>query len=241
VYGIGYFAKDFSFNVHFYSALELTEALKAGKSLIRFGDGEINLMLDLRNHYHSFDPTLKKMMNCIVSNYSEQSSYILSVPKFINMSNEELKRINRFNVWLPLKTMFLLRFPKNIAYMDAHNFYYDNYFETVIAPIFKEKKVVFITNKDTIQKQVHNQHFLWPNAIMVEAPASDAIKQYDDLTFKIDSVLKQLDSKETVLFFAFGPVGNYIQYIYAQKGYQSIDVGRAAEIMFTDDSIEHVI
>lgn len=241
IYGVAYFLKDLKFNIHFYSADEVINILREGKSLIRFGDGEINLLLDLKNHYHSFSPKLKMMIREIITEYSPQTPYILSVPRFINFSNTELKSIGKFNVWLPFKVMFLLIFPKKVSYMDAHNFYYDQYFERVIAPIFKDRTIVCITKKETIEKQKNNLAFPWKDMRYIETPENDVLEVYIEIKKSLDKELNSLKKEDVVLFIAMGPVGKYLIFDYAKRGYQCVDVGRGMETAFTDESLERWI
>lgn len=241
VYIIVFFLKDFSFKTHFYTADELTNLIKEGKSIIRLGDGEINLFHGFKNHYHIFSPKLKSMMKKIIKSYSSKSSYILSIPRFVNVSNQELNTIGKLNVWLPLKVIFFLLFPKKVSYMDAHNFYYDNYFEKVIAPILKDKKIVCVTNKKTIEKQRKNSKMPWKDICYVESPEYDALDSYEEIVSAINNEVKKYAKKDIVILVAIGPVGKYLIYEYSKKGYQGLDIGKVAEVMFTGESTQYLI
>lgn len=236
-----YFLKGFAFNEHFYTKEEIKNFVLNGKSIIRLGDGEINLLLDLKNHYHKFSPKLKNMIREIISGYSFESSYVLSIPRFINFRNEELQKIGKLNVWMPLKTMFFLVFPKKISYMDAHNFYYDNYFEDVISPIIKNKKIILITKKETIEKQKNSNYIPWENISYIETPEANAIDFYEDIKLSLNKELLNYKKGEVVLLVAMGPVGKYLIFEYGNIGYQGIDIGVAIENIFTGESIQHLI
>ncbi len=240
-YVFTYFLNDFSFSEYLYSRKEIADMVGKGRSIIRFGDGEINPMLDLRNHYEQFSPRLKAMMKEIASSYSKTSPYVLSLPRFIKVSNYDLKKIGKFNVWLPLKVVFLLMFPKRVGYMDAHNFYYEGYFDTVIAPIIKDKQIVYITRKKTIDAQKENTNIPWKNAVAIETPEHDALGVYEEIKASLDVELSRLEKKNVVLLVGMGPVGKYLIFEYAKKGIQGIDVGIAMETMFTGKSLEHLI
>ena len=240
-YGVTYFLKDFSFNEHLFTKEEIQKYIKEGKSIIRFGDGEINLMLNLKNHYEDFAPRLKEMMEEITCSYSKNSPYILSLPKFINYSNVDLKEIGKFNVWLPLKVMFLLKFYKHVGYMDAHNFYYDNYFESVVAPVIKGKKIFYVTRKETIEKQKNNGTIPWSGVIGIETPETNGLGSYEEIKKRIDAAVVYFAKEDVVLLFGMGPVGKYMIFEYAKEGVQGIDVGVAMETMFTGLSLEHRI
>ncbi len=244
VYGWLHFQDEAVSGVKLYTTEEVSDVIVSGKSLIRFGDGEINLLLSLPNHYQPFSPRAQEMLATIIANYSSESPYVLAVPRFINVSNQELKQMGKFNVWLPLKAMFALRFPKKVAYMDAHNFYYDTYFDTVVGPLLTGRQVVLVTNESTIQKQKSNPRLPWSDFSGVVTPEQNSLGEYAEIKRRIDEHLAMLPKdprKKPILLFALGPVGKYLTYEYALSGVQSLDIGKVAEVMYTGESIEWMI
>ncbi len=239
-----YCLRNFTFGIHFYSNEELLEELKKGKSIIRFGDGDmVSIPLDLENCYHVSDQKLKDMYTTIIKSYRTSSPYVLSVPVFVNTKNTDLKKMGpgKLRWGVSMKTMFFLRFNKNVPYMDAHNFYYDSFFEGVIAPVFKDKQVVFVTNKKTIEKQKNNQNLPWKNPLFVETPFVDAMNAYEDIKKDLDEKISSYKKSDIVIFAAMGPVGKYILYEYAERGYQGVDIGKVCEVMYTGESIQYMI
>ncbi len=232
---------SFTFNVKLMSEDEFIDHIKDGKSLIRIGDGEVNLMLGLKNHYQIFSPFLQKEMFNIVQMYSDKSPYILSVPRFVNTSNKELKSMGKFQVWMPLKVMFGIYFNKSITYLDAHSFYYDEYLERTIGQAIVNKKVVLITKEATINKQSNNKKLPWPFFATIIVPEEESLDSYAAIESEIERVVVGVDKKELVLLFAMGPVGKVMIYKFASKGVQSIDIGKAAEVMYTGESISYIV
>lgn len=244
VYGATYFSSRFAFNVHFLSQEEIITSLKEGKSIIRLGDGDmVSVPLDIQHSAGRPEPLIKEWYREIISSYNKKSPYILSIPRFVNVPNSELRAMGyrKLNVWLPVKVMFLLTFNKNVSYMDAHNFYYDNYFDDIIAPVFKNKKVILVANQKMIDKQKANTNLLWKDMRYVEAPPYNAIDAYDEIVANIDAELKKHKKEDVVLFVAIGPVAKHLVFKYAHKGYQSIDIGKVAEVMFTGESIQYMV
>ena len=80
----------------------------------------------------------------IVESYHQDSPYILSVPRFTNCIKKELESIGKLQVWLPLKVMLGIYFNKTLAYLDAHSFYYDGYFERTVGSVIADKQVVLV-------------------------------------------------------------------------------------------------
>lgn len=241
VYPFFYFARKAVFPIRFFSQQELVDNLKRGKSLIRFGDGEINFFIGLGNPYQKYDPKIEQMLQEIVSNYKTQSEYMMAVSQPISVPNWELKTIGRHRVWQPFKIMFTFLFSKNVGYADTHQFYYDNFFEFIIAPIFTNKQVIVVTRRETIEKQKHNPLLPWKNIIWVEAPAGDAIANYDKLKASVVMSAKSLEIENTVIFFAVGPAGKYLMYELSKEHWQCIDIGKKVELMFTNESAEWLI
>lgn len=219
---------------------ELGTAIREGKSLIRLGDGEINLLLGLRNHYQDFNKDLKKHIWRIVTSYSSSSPYVLAVPFSIKFSNRELRRINRLYVWMPFKVMFWLYFNKAPAYTDAHAFYYDGYFERFVGPELKDKKIILITNAKIIAKWRHNPRLPWSNVEYVVTPEENVLSVYGDIRQKILQCLDKTDPLQTTLIFAMGPVGKELCFELSDR-VQCLDLGRGAETIYSDESIQDVI
>ena len=233
--------RGFHIPITFLREREVTAAMRAGTSLIRFGDGEINLLLNLSNHYQRYAPGLKNDLMLMVRDYSKDSPYIFGVPAFVSRSNSELKALGILRIWLPFKIMFWRHFDHQAPYIDAHAFYRDNYFERVISPALTDKHIVLVTNARTIATHKENSAIPWHDHVSyVETPEEDALEALPRITNKIDRVLGGTAAAPIVLC-ALGPAGKILMYRYAKRGIQCIDVGRAMETMYTGDSIEHLI
>lgn len=236
-----FWRQGFSFQAQLLSEQEFITELKNGKSLIRLGDGEINLMLGLRNHYQNFSPVLQKVMFEIVEGYKQNSPYILALPRFINCTNKELESMGKLQVWLPLKVMFGIYFKKTLAYLDAHSFYYDGYFERTVGQTIQNKHIVLITRQETIDKQKNNINIPWSRVSYVAVPEEEALSSYESIKEKIEQTINPAELDKTVLLFAMGPVGKWLAFEYASQGLQSIDIGKVAEVFYTGESIAYIV
>lgn len=240
-YLVAFWRRGFQFRAQLLSEPEFITELKKGKSLIRLGDGEINLMLGLRNHYQIFSPVLQKAMFDIVLSYNNNSPYILSVPRFINCSNEELRGMGKLQVWLPLKVMFGMYFKKKLPYLDAHSFYYDEYFERTVGACIADKQIVLITRQATIDKQKNNASIPWGRVSYIAVPEQEALSSYESIKEKIEATLHSTKLNDVVLLFAMGPVGKQLAFEFAKRNVQSIDIGKVAEVFYTGESIAYIV
>lgn len=228
--------------IYFYSDDELVKMLHEGKTIIRLGDGDmVNIVLGMENVYHRDDIRLRDMYTEIISGYSTKSPYVLSVPRFICLSSKELYAMGGAKkvAWgARMKAMFYLQYSKNCGYMDAHNFYYDNYFASIVAPVFLHKKVICITNKKIIEEQSKNKALPWQDIMFIESPEIDAIDAYDTIVKSLDTLLLPYDKHEVIIFAAMGPIGKGILCKYAKLGYQGVDIGRGLEVAYKNESLE---
>ncbi len=234
-----FYAANIRTKASFYDDAELQQLFLAGKSFIRLGDGEINLLLGLRNVYQAFSESLREGMRSLIREYRAECPYVLGIPRSITRTNQELAERNRLYIWMPFKVFFWWMFPKNVSYMDAHAFYYDRYFEKVFAPLMGDKKVIVVTNASIVQKMRANARIPWKQVDYIETPAEQALGACDAIAAEIDRKVVRKD--QTVLLFGLGPLGKTMIKEYSEKGFQSIDVGRGLEAMFTDESLESLI
>ncbi|PIT93328.1 MAG: hypothetical protein COU06_00420 [Candidatus Harrisonbacteria bacterium CG10_big_fil_rev_8_21_14_0_10_38_8] len=239
IYAFLYPQKNYRSKALFYSKSEIQEEIKKGRSIIRYGDGEINLFLSIDNHYQKFSKKLSSNLKRIIKEYSVDSLYILAVPKYITQSNKELQKTERKEIWMPFKVFYLLIFPKKPKYLDAHSFYYDGYFEEVIEPAIKDKELIILTNKGSIDSIKNNNKFLWKNISYIECPEKDAYDRMNEIEESLKNILKS--KKNPVIIIALGPVGKCIAHTYSNKGYQCIDIGRGLECIYTANSIQGFI
>jgi Glycosyltransferase GT-D fold len=240
-YGVVYLQKSFVADEHLFTEAELARHIKKGKSVLRIGDGEINLMLGLRNHYQTFVPELRTYLKTMVATYRTDSPYMVAVPKFINMTNTELKQIGKFNVWMPLKVMFSLYFPKRVGYLDAHVFYYDEYFERVIGPAISSYKILLVTKQETIDKQRQNKKVPFTHWEALPTPESEMLGQKEVIQQAIVDFVQLHKDERVIVLLAAGPVGKWIGYELALSGIQCLDIGKVAEVMYTGESIQYLI
>jgi hypothetical protein len=223
----------------FYDDAQLQALFLEGKSFIRLGDGEINLLLGLRNVYQAFSESLREGMRSLIRDYRADCPYVLGIPRSITRTNRELAERNRLHIWMPFKVFFWWMFPKTVSYMDAHAFYYDRYFERVFAPLMLDKHVIVVTNAGIIQKMRMNARIPWKHMDYIETPAEQALGAYETIAGEI--ARKVVRKEQAVLLFGLGPLGKTMMKEYSEKGYQSIDVGRGLEAMFTDESLESLV
>jgi len=244
-----YLQNNYHNNCKFYTERELTDLIKAGKSILRIGDGEIGLLHFCNAVYQIYSDAIRNDFLKIIKNYNNNSPYVLGITEFVNYTNTELKnfvniegkKINRFPVWRQLKITYEMIFNKNIKYFDALAFYKPGGFERLIMPCIQTKKVIIVTNKgnqEIIEASPLSRGDYFYITCADENSYEDRLKIQQDI---IDLIHKSgLPKNDFVVLFAGGLAKTFI-YDMANMGYQILDIGWGMKSYYTGKSIEHQI
>jgi len=233
--------KNYKTNIIFYSQREIIEHLKKGKSIIRFGDGEISLMGMCGIHFQDANKDLGRKLKNIVTEYSSTSFYIIAVGKrYMSISNSKLRELKLLRCWLPSKVYFNHVFPKFMHYGDAHMFYVNGFFEQQIVPLIRHKKIIFVTNESdmTEKKEIVSKSF--EDITWVLTPKKNSFSTFD-ATF--EKIIDQVENKEnTIVIVSTGPMGKVLAHALSSVEIQTIDLGHGISILFKkDNSLEKIL
>lgn len=242
LYLFRYFQRNYRHACIFLNEESFVDQIKRGKSIIRFGDGEIDLLHFLSlPRYQKYSNSIRKDLLAMIRGYTEQSQYIIMIPLFVNYTNKEISNIGRFTCWMPLKLSYEMFFNKKAAYFDQHIFYKDNKFEKLILPYLKTKKLIVVTNEK-------NKSFLETtdlNKLVIDyilSPAQDAYESRDMLQQQITEAVERSDfSKQDIVIIMSAGLSKTIIYNLSQKGYQLLDIGKGLESYYKGESIQHLI
>ncbi len=239
-----YFQKNYHNNCKFYTEEEFINLIKSGKSIIRIGDGEISLIHFLPappNSPQAYNDAIRKDYLKIIKNYSNDLNYVLMVPLFINYTNSELKKVNRFTHFRQLKITYELIFNKNAKYFDAHIFWRRGSFERLISPYIKNKKVIIVTNKEN-QNKIINSKLSSDEYLYVACEDRNAHDSRPRIQEEIVNLIRKssLPKNNFVILMSAGPLKTMI-YDMSRDGYQIIDIGRGLESYYAGVNIENSI
>ncbi|MES2622911.1 MAG: GT-D fold domain-containing glycosyltransferase [Patescibacteria group bacterium] len=241
LYALGYFQKNYKNKARFYTEQEFFAAITEGKSIIRIGDGEIGLLHGRDIHYQVHSPELEQGLKDIIKNYSPTSPYILSIPVFVNFTNQELSTTNgKISCWLPLKVEFRRMFNKTASYADAHYFYYRELMLKFFAQFLQNKHVVFISNEET-NTQIKSTSIPFASAHYVHTPKENSFAKLHDIIVSVDETLKTYADKNVVLAISTGPTSKILAKHYADLGYQSFDIGFGLRYLYDQKDYSDVI
>lgn len=243
-YILAYFQKDYKTGAIFYSEQAFFDEIQKGKSIIRIGDGEIGLIHGRDIHYQKYARDLSQNLKDIIKQYDEKSTYVLSIPIFVNHKNEELNRTSeKLSCWLPLKIEFNAMFNKKVPYADAHFFYYKDKMLDFFERFLTDCHVLFVTNEKTINsiKKSIDTKLELKSFDFVTTPSEDSFFHVDDIKNAIDEKLIGHGKKHVKIVISTGPTSKYLAYIYSKSGYICYDFGFGIRYIYDDKDHAHMI
>lgn len=207
-----------------------------GKSLVRFGDGEMDLMSGRGRHkFQHYDEKLarrlqeiirckeERLMIAVADNYGSLEKYNEDGKQGIrNYMTREIRMEHR--KWLDVNSTY-----HNTYITRPYALFADNH---TLAPlerfrqlqrIWEGRNIIFVEGALT-RLGVGND--LFDNAASIrriEAPATSSFDKYDEI---LDAALKNAE-KDVLFLVALGPTAEVLVYDLFQKGYQAVDIGHA--------------
>lgn len=212
---------------------DLHTAVASGKSLIRFGDGEVMLMTGRDIHYQVTSSDLKARLRTIIASYQPNCPYLLGVPMYALTDTEAvLQQKKRLRVWRLFRVFFAERFPQTMEYYCAIYFYYKDNFEKNIAPLLKNRNVICVAREPVLTPHLRS-YFTerCTTAHFVTSSPRNAFCEIERLRAEIDLVIQKYPKESCTLILAAGPASKVLAYEYAMTGVQSLDIGHGIEII----------
>lgn len=206
---------------------------KTDKSLARFGDGEMNLMLGQSIPMQKASSKLSKRL--IEAFNSKNDRICIAILHACYHSKENLTEINQ-RFWRQYGPKFrrlmeqYLDYDKTygaaemtLAYSYFKNYDYAAYFDRVRS-IWDKKDIVIVCGKTVFDKIETNIFDNAANTEYVYTPPINAFEEYDNILAKC---FKQDKSKLFILIC--GPTAKVLAYDLAIKNYRALDLGHIAK------------
>ncbi|GEM_PF-1170957 len=200
--------------------------LKYNKSIIRWGDGETELFDGYDIVYQRFDKNLRAEMLSFVTEYSDDSPYVIGVPtKYLAMkglSSVLDKKCRRH--WLRTRKDFKKFFNHNVYYMNA--FIFGKGLEKKYERLWKEKDYcIFLHNEEQYAKSFEGKYQL--KTFYIEVASRDA---YSHINTYETSILQRienekLDLRRLIVLVSAGPAAKALAFRLSKKGVMTIDAG----------------
>lgn len=213
---------------------ETLDWLEEGKSIARFGDGELDLILGKAIGFQSANERLGESLKNILS--SKPENCLIAVPDAISTLNNLTEKSLDF--WIPNMAKYreiwvglLTRHPEyNYRYGNAHISrcyirYKDKsnskrWFERLMN-VWSGRDVVIVEGEKT-KLGCGNDFLKTAGSVRrIIAPAENAFAKKDEIQ---NFILNNIE-KSAVIILALGPTATVLAYELAQQGYQALDIG----------------
>lgn len=218
-------------------------AVKSGKSLIRFGDGEFGIYQGKDIHYQRWSKKLENEFIKIKNEYErsfEDCPFLLSVPKqFLQTSIFKLmKRRVYVSSWAEARLQFKRKFRTDIVYGDAFLFEKKNrgIYETIWLGTDSPKNIIFVHNQEKYALDFAKE-YTDKKVFFVECPKTDAFESLELLESKIANCFKaeKINKTDTMALISAGPAGKVIVLHLSKEGIWCVDTGHC-----WDDPLEGI-
>lgn len=211
----------------------INEITQNGKSLSRFGDGELKWMFGIKqNSFQDYDENLKNsLFNAF---FCKDTNLLIALPKGIKDVSEytdDAKKMWRYFTFVNRKNIIKLMSMSTkcnysntnitrpyIDYRDK-NCAYERFQN--IKKIWQNRDVIIIEGEKT---RISVGNDLMENAKSIKrviAPSKNAYRKIDEI---YNFVIENCDKNDLILL-ALGPTATVLSYKLCIKGFQSVDIG----------------
>lgn len=218
-----------------HSMPQTLELIAQGKSLARFGDGEITLMDGDDIDFQKSDPQLARELEDILKNQDEK--LVVCLPTMLKACNDY-----EFNWWLKfwyvrwkdLRQKLSFERPYGHSMVTRPDFFimYSKHAVEAWKNIWVDRAIVLITGEGS---RLNLDHQLFDNVATRQIIYSTAVNAYADIERILDEVQRHV-LKDHLLLIALGPTGTVLAKRLSDFGYQALDIGHITSSY--DEAIE---
>lgn len=216
------------------ACLLLDKIVKEEKSLVRFGDGEFELMrMRKRPWFQEVNANLSSRLKEVMN--SEVESVLIAIADdFGNLdkyTEEAADAIRHYMTQDQTRNDLLKMLFKDRAYYDAYVtrpylMYRDKHYAEKIFSLWKkvwQNRNILLVEGKTSRMGRNNDLLSKANSIRrILCPDSNAFNKYDEILLKI----LEYTRKNDLILIKLGPTATVLGYDLAQKGFQAIDIGQ---------------
>lgn len=182
------------------------DELKKGKSIVRYGDGELVVMVGIDISFQKSSPKLQERLKEVLTTDNENvcvGVYVPDKPKYVNI----------FNATLGDK---------------ANNFYHDALLSRTKKDLHILKQLIALwADKDVtvVHYNLDNWIPLLRMAKSVKHIYCKSVNAFDDYDVILKNCLKDA-TENSIFLLSCGPCATILAYDLAVNGYQALDLGR---------------
>jgi hypothetical protein len=201
--------------------------INSKKSIIRFGDGEFNIIGGKNVHYQVHSIELENELNQIIQQYINNPSnvdYIVCMPRdFFKVHGFRIMHKRLYiSSWAYSRYIFKNKYDREISYGDAFMFARGN--ENIYKEIWKNenvKNIVFVHNNEKYAKKFENKYSIKTESVVI--PESNSFEVKDSIL--ADIIKKAAGKEELLVLISAGPCAKYLVKELSKRKIWAIDTG----------------
>lgn len=207
----------------------INKLLNEKKSIARFGDGELDLILGRKLKFQDADELIAQRLSEVLR--SKQDTCLIGIPdvldRFENLTEESetfwIKNMERTrDTWLEHIDTDIEYCTANLTrlYIRHKDRSKCGVYFSMLKKIWEDKNVVICEGEKT-RIGVGNDLLSGAKSIKrILCPAENAFSKYEEI---IESVRNE--SKDSLILLALGPTATVLAYDLSMEGYQALDLG----------------
>ncbi len=240
-YALHYYDPGYTFKVNFYTGDEMKELLVKRRSIIRIGDGEVYLMNRGGISFQEYDPAIRQAFFSMIREYDNRSTYVLGYNKIpLESPNQKMRTVNLLHSWLPLKVYYDLYFSKEMRYVDASLFYYNDTIPKCFEEFLLTQHLVLVSKESNLELFKNNPRIPFSDVSFVVTPETNAYREKQRIHEAINAAVATNGKERTVVVMACGPAGKVIGYQLVKDGVMVLDLGLGIEVAYSDTKIDYI-
>ncbi len=209
----------------------VSKIVNEGCSLVRYGDGEFNIMLGKDITFQDYNPALakglseviasgdEKLLIGIANNYGNLDPYITDTADGIRCYMDETTRNFHMSVLDPERVYY-------DAYMFKSYFPYKNREDTgkrieLIRKIWKDRDIVIVEGDKTRAGYGNGLFDDAASLRRIVCPTQNAFDRLEEIRRAVCRV-----EKESLILVILGPAAELLVYDLMREGYQAVDIGQ---------------
>jgi hypothetical protein len=202
------------------------------KSFVRFGDGDINVMMGMsnlggRSIQKSKNSLIKSMKNLFLN-----KNLLIGLFDYLLLEEDsDLKKKNSYTLNVIRYRYFLSNYLNSVKSIAFGDIFRNKDFDGIkFRNYLKDKKIIYITrNFKNVRdlKLSKSQYFIW-------VPKFNAYEKIDNIKKKIDKLIKEenLNNKKSVFLIGAGSTAKILVEYIDNKDFQAIDIGALFEDLY---------
>lgn len=189
--------------------------IESKKSLIRWGDGETNLLAGVGLDFQNSNWALSKRLWKVLWSYSEKSPFLLALPNPAFQEISKLIRSRTWRFWWSSRFLFLIfyflkwrnpgaMFPDSFLFREGGDIGKASWKpESLKSLIPADRPILFVSNANQIEK--FKLEFGGERVSFIVIPDQNAFDQEKTIMAEIANALGKDSNSETIICFSAGP------------------------------------